>query len=89
VGNVGDHARALLRICMTTLRSAFPVRMSYNVNVRSEPTLAKTDDSLILKRTAVIVSVDEGNVRSDMGVLIDSSHTWTIFDAVAKRGSDR
>ena len=56
--------------CMITLRSAFPVRMSYNVNVRSEPMLARTDDSLRLKRTAVIVSVDVGKVKLDIGALL-------------------
>jgi hypothetical protein len=33
--------------------------------------LAKTDDSLKLKRTAVIVSVEVGNVRFDIGALLD------------------
>lgn len=67
---VVSHARKQVRerTCITTLRSAFPVRMSYNVNVRSEPILAKTDDSLRLKRIAVIVSVDDGYVRFDIGV---------------------
>jgi hypothetical protein len=55
---------------MTTLRSALPVRISYSVKVRSEPMLAKMDDSLRLKRTAVIVSVEVGNVRLDMGALL-------------------
>ncbi len=59
------------RTCMMTLRSAFPVRISYNVNVRSEPMLARTDGSLRLKRTAVIVSVDVGKVRLDIGALLD------------------
>lgn len=57
---------------MMTLRSAFPVRMSYNVNVRSEPMLASTDGSLRLKRTAVIVSVDVGKVRLDIGALLNT-----------------
>ena len=56
--------------CMTTRRSALPVRMSYSVNVRSEPMLAKTLDSDMLKRTEVIVSVDVGNVRLDIGELL-------------------
>jgi len=55
---------------MTTLRSAFPVRISYSVNVLSEPMLASTDDSLILKRTKLIVSVDVGKVRFDTGALL-------------------
>ena len=55
---------------MTTLRSAFPVRISYNVNVRSDPILARTDGSLKLNRTAVIVSVDVGKVRLDTGALL-------------------
>jgi hypothetical protein len=32
--------------------------------------LARTDDSLKLKRTLVIVSVDVGNVRFDTGALL-------------------
>ena len=56
---------------MTTLRSAFPVRISYSVNVRSDPMLARTDDSLKLNRTAVIVSVDVGKVRLDIGALLE------------------
>ena len=56
--------------CITTRLSALPVRISYRVNVRSEPMLARTDDSLRLKRTAVIVSVEVGNVRSDIGELL-------------------
>lgn len=55
---------------MTTRLSAFPVRMSYKVNVRSEPMLARTDDSAILKRTDVIVSVEVGNVRFETGALL-------------------
>ena len=56
--------------CMITLRSAFPVRISYSVNVLSEPMLASTDDSLMLKRTELIVSVDVGNVKFDTGALL-------------------
>ena len=56
--------------CITTLRSAFPVRISYKVNVRSEPILARIDDSLKLKRTAAIVSVEVGKVRFDIGALL-------------------
>jgi hypothetical protein len=55
---------------MITLRSAFPVRMSYNVNVRSEPMLARTDDSLRLKRMAVSVSVEVGKVIFEIGALL-------------------
>lgn len=55
---------------MTTRLSAFPVRMSYKVNVRSEPMLARTDDSAILKRTDVIVSVEFGNVKFETGALL-------------------
>lgn len=60
--------------CITTLRSAFPVRISYSVNVRSEPILPRTEDSLKLKRTAVIVSVEVGKVRFDIGALLGSSY---------------
>ena len=55
---------------MTTRLSAFPVRMSYKVNVRSEPMLARTDDSAILKRTDVIVSVEVGKIRFETGALL-------------------
>jgi hypothetical protein len=51
---VYDHRRT----CMTTRRSALPVRMSYSVKLRSEPMLARTLDSDKLKRREVIVSVD-------------------------------
>lgn len=60
----------LVQTCMTTLRSAFPVRMSYNVNVRSVPILARTDGSEALKRTSVIVSTEVGNVKFDIGALL-------------------
>ena len=58
------------RTCIITLRSAFPVRISYNVKVRSDPMLASTDDSLRLKRTAVIVSTEVGKVRLETGVVL-------------------
>ena len=66
-----DQPEKMESTCITILRSAFPVRISYNVNVRSEPILARTDGSLRLKRTEVIVSVDVGKVRSDIGALLD------------------
>ena len=56
--------------CMITLRSAFPVRMSYSVKVRSDPTLARTDASDKLNRTEVIVSVEVGNVRFEIGAVL-------------------
>lgn len=52
---------------ITTLLSAFPVRMSYSVNVRSEPVLARMLDSERLKRTEVMVSTEVGNVRLETG----------------------
>lgn len=55
---------------MTIRRSALPVRMSYSVNVRSEPILASTEDSDRLNRTAVMVSVEVGNVRFEMAALL-------------------
>ena len=66
------------RTCMTTLLSALPVRISYSVNVRSEPILASTDDSDRLNRTADIVSVDVGKVRFDIGALLqcEEMHEW-------------
>ena len=98
---------------MITLRSAFPVRISYSVKVRSDPTLASTDASDRLNLTEVIVSVEVGNVRFEIGAVLpyptrskkkmtdmgcadtsgvpyfDSSHIWTILEAVAKTGSVR
>lgn len=56
--------------CIITRLSAFPVRMSYKVNVRSEPILASTEDSDRLKRRAEIVSVEVGKVRFDMAALL-------------------
>jgi hypothetical protein len=45
--------------------------------------LAKTDDSLKLKRTAVIVSVEVGNVRFDIGALLDiTSQRWLHGDVL-------
>lgn len=67
---------------MTVLRSALPVRISYNVNVRSEPMLASTEDSLKLKRTEVTVSEDVGKVRLEIGVSLDHNQTLTCY----KRG---
>ena len=64
---------------MTTLRSAFPVRISYNVNVLSEPMLASTDDSLMLKRTEAMVSVDVGKVRFDTGALLEKISCVRVF----------
>ena len=55
---------------MITLRSAFPVRMSYSVKVRSDPMLASTDASDKLNRTEVIVSVEVWNVRFEIGAVL-------------------
>lgn len=73
MGKVGDQAKEFDRICITIRLSAFPVRMSYNVKVRSVPILARTEDSDILKRTDVMVSIDVGKERSDMGALLKST----------------
>ena len=70
---------------MITLLSAFPVRISYSVNVLSEPMLASTDDSLILKRTALIVSVDVGKVRFDTGALLEKVLWVKIRYQVSRR----
>lgn len=56
---------------MMTRLSAFPVRMSYNVNVRSEPTLARTLDSARLNRTLEMVSLLVGKVRLLIGADLD------------------
>ena len=55
---------------MITLRSAFPVRISYSVKVRSDPMLARTDASDKLNRTEVIVSVEVGKVRFEIGAVL-------------------
>lgn len=73
MGKVGDQARAFECICIMIRLSAFPVRMSYNVKVRSVPILARTEASDMLNRTEVIVSVDVGKERSEMGALFVSS----------------
>ena len=70
MGKVGDQASAFDRICITIRLSAFPVRMSYKVKVRSVPVLATTEDSDIMKRREVIVSVDVGKERSEIGALL-------------------
>ena len=70
VGCVGHHARSLLLIVIIVLRSAFPVLISYNVKVLSDPMLARTDDSERLNLTEVIVSVDVGNVRFETAALL-------------------
>jgi hypothetical protein len=55
---------------MTTRRSALPVRISYRMNVLSEPILARTEDSERLNRTASIVSVDVGKVKFETAALL-------------------
>jgi len=70
VRGAGKDEERKRRTCIITLRSAFPVRISYNVKVRSDPMLASTDDSLRLKRTAVIVSTEVGKVRLETGVVL-------------------
>jgi hypothetical protein len=53
---------------MMTLRSALPVRISYKVKVRSDPTEASTEDSEGLNRIDVTVSVEVEYVRFDRGL---------------------
>ncbi len=72
MGKVGDQAREFDCIRITIRLSAFPVRMSYNVKVRSVPIPARTEDSDILKRTEVMVSIDVGKERSEIGALLKS-----------------
>jgi hypothetical protein len=43
--SMGFHARALHRVCITSLRSAVATRMSYNAMLRSPPQVAKTSAS--------------------------------------------
>lgn len=64
------HRKVKQHACMIVLRSAFPVRMSYKVNVLSEPILARTEDSARLNRIADMVSVEVGKVRSEIGALL-------------------
>ena len=51
----------------TRRRSAFPVRMSYRVKVRSDPAEARILDSDQLNLRDVMDSVDVGNVNVDIG----------------------
>ena len=68
--------------CMTIRRSAFPVRISYSVNVLSEPILASTDDSDMLKRTAETVSEEVGKVRFEMAALLQDRQREFAVDKV-------
>lgn len=56
--------------CMIALRSAFPVRTSYRIKDRSEPTEARTEDSEGLNRTAFVVSFELVKVRFDIGEVL-------------------
>ena len=76
---------------MMTRRSALPVRISYNVNVRSEPILASTDASERLNFTAEIVSVEVGKVRLEMGALLGGVlvHDMSVGTRMLERTSSR
>ena len=89
VGNVGDHARELERICMMIRRSALPVRMSYKVKVRSVPIEARTEGSEALNLREVMVSEEVGKDRLEIAEDLVSSQIWTMLEAVAKSGSVR
>jgi hypothetical protein len=56
--------------CMTKRRSAFPVRMSYNVNVLSVPADASIEDSERLNLIEVTVSLEVENVMLDIGAVL-------------------
>lgn len=56
----------------TSLLSAFPVRMSYNVNVRFEPADASIDDSDQLNFRAVIDSEDVGYDSVETGADLEN-----------------
>lgn len=71
---------------MTTLLSALPVRISYRVNVRSDPVLARILDSERLKRTEVIVSMEVGKVRLDIGADLRGDIQTIIEPEYIKRG---
>lgn len=66
---------------MMTRRSALDVRISYKVNVRSEPHDARTEDSARLNLRAVMVSMEVGKVRFDMGEVLEK----IMMVAVGKR----
>lgn len=51
---------------MTTRRSALEVRISYRVNVRSEPHDAMMEGSARLNLRAVIVSTEVGKARLEI-----------------------
>ena len=85
MGQDKKNIRRMERTCITTLRSAFPVRISYSVNVRSEPVVANTEDSDRLNFKAVIVSVDVGNVRF---MIADVLEMQVSIQFLLKRGRD-
>lgn len=65
-----------------TRRSALDVRISYNVNVRSEPHDARIEDSARLNLRAVMVSMEVGKVRLDTGEVLEE---MMVMLAVGKR----
>ena len=67
---LGLKVKLRILTCITSLRSAFPVRMSYRVKVLSDPTEPRIEDSDKLKRTEVTVSVEVVKVRLEIGVLL-------------------
>lgn len=73
VGKVGFQERALQRKFRTSRLSAFAVRISYSVKVLSVPVVASTEDSDQLNFRAVILSVDVGKLRVDIGEDLFSS----------------
>lgn len=66
----GSSVEREKRTCITTRRSALPVRISYKMKVRSEPTVARMDGSERLNLIADTVSFDVGKVIFDIGVLL-------------------
>jgi len=66
VGSVGDQDRDVDWKCMTTRRSALDVRISYRVNVRSEPHDAIMEVSAGLNLRAVMVSTEVWKVRLEI-----------------------
>ena len=66
VGSVGDQDRDVNWKCMTTRRSTLDVRISYRVNVRSEPHDAIMEVSAGLNLRAVMVSTEVWKVRKLM-----------------------
>mmetsp|Transcript_30468 Transcript_30468/g.71199 ORF Transcript_30468/g.71199 Transcript_30468/m.71199 type:complete len:264 (-) Transcript_30468:2-793(-) len=78
---------ALLRLFMTSLRIAVPLRMSCNTTLLSDAVLASTCLSTGLNRTLCTLSLPQ--LRVTTASLLSWSQTCTSTPHVATRGSDQ